>query len=134
MADESTKPADFGSERRRGLDRGPVAVKLASGSSVAETARECGVGETTIRGWLREAEFAAHVREIRAELLSITVGKLANASAAAVDTLAANLNAERPGDAIGAAKAIIDRHLKGAELLELDERVRALEGRLGDRT
>jgi len=65
----------------------------------------------------------------RAELVSRAVGSLADASAAAVTTLRALLEADSESVRLGACRAILDLGLRLREAEELERRIAALEER-----
>ena len=106
-------------------------IALAAGMPVAEAARSAGVSERT--AWRRLAEPAVQrqIRDLRTAMLDRAVGKLADATAAAVDTLVDNLEAEGEGVQVRAAVAILDQAVKLRESEELARRVFELEAALG---
>lgn len=95
-------------------------------------AKAAKVGETTIFRWLADPAFAAAYRQARGRLLEDTLANLQAASGDAVRTLRAVLDDEaaRPGEKVSAARAILEYSLKAREVLEVEERLRALEDRL----
>jgi hypothetical protein len=60
---------------------------LLSEKTVAEAAAKAGVGERTLRTWLKKAEFTAAYRAARQQVLGEVVGRVLNAATAAVETL-----------------------------------------------
>ena len=60
-----------------------VAMALASGRSLQETASDVGVGETTVKRWLRNPGVVQRARELRADLTSRAAGILADAMSVA---------------------------------------------------
>jgi hypothetical protein len=109
-----------------------IAALLAE-PSVEAAARSARVGVATLRRWLAQPEFRAAYRAARRELLEGAVGQLQKAAGSAVDALVGTLGAEKDGDKIRAATAILDRAMRGLELLELVERVEEIERRLESR-
>jgi hypothetical protein len=107
-----------------------VALALASGRSLREAAGECHTGETTIKRWLREPAFLRRVAELRRELTSRALGRLADAMAGpAADTLFELLGAKAEKVRLDAAKAFFELGQKLIELEDLKERLAALEDR-----
>jgi hypothetical protein len=105
-----------------------VAALLES-KSVSEAARRCGIGEKTGRRYLRSPAVQAAIREANRELLESLTRRLRQLGQEAAETLAA---AMRAGDAswsarIKAADSVLGHLLRVSELLDLEERVAALE-------
>jgi hypothetical protein len=100
--------------------------------TTAKAAKAAGVGETTIFRWLNDPAFSAAYRETRSRLLETTLTSLQAASGDAVDALRKVLKntKARPGEKVSAARAILEYSLKAREVLEVEERLRALEDRL----
>ena len=63
-------------------------ILLASGSTVRDAAQPCDIGETTVWRRLKDATFVAELNRLRAELWNSALGKLTEASGAAVNRLA----------------------------------------------
>lgn len=97
----------------------------------AQAAALIGCGVSTLRRWLADPAFQAAYRAARRAVVEQAVAQLQRASGEAVAALHRNLNAPRPGDQIKAALGILDRAARGVELIELAERLAALERRLG---
>ena len=109
---------------------------LAAGNSIRATADTIGVSERSIRRWLRQPEFAAALREAEKEVWNATVRKLRALGEKAVNTLGRVLEdpGATPSARIQAARAILDGIAKAealSRLQDLEDRVRALEERLG---
>src|SRR5262245_55543274 len=105
-----------------------IAVALASGATRAEAAKRANVGESTVFRRLRDAAFRARVQQLRGELVTQTVGRLAEAGAEAVTALA-NLIKHADGKLKARAASIVLAMLfRGRELVDVEERLRALEG------
>ena len=111
---------------RRDADQALVAA-LAAGATKQEAARLAGVGERTIYRRLEDPDFRRRVDQARSELVTQAVGRLADASAAAVTTLRALLGADSESVRLGACRAILDLGLKLRESEELERRIAALE-------
>jgi hypothetical protein len=95
--------------------------------TVEKAAAQAGVSYRTLKGWLAQADFQARYRAARAAVLERRVARLLHACGAAVAALERNLSAANPQAANRAALGIIDRSMRGVELLDLAERITALE-------
>ncbi len=111
---------------RRDADEALVAA-VAAGATKQEAAQLIGVGERTVYRRLDDPDFRRRVDQARAELVSRTVGKLADASTAAVTTLCALLEADSESIRLGAARAILELGLKLRASEEFERRLSALE-------
>ena len=74
--------------------------------------------------------FRAEVMKTRREMWTEAVGQLTAACTEAVDALRALLKDPVASARLGAAKTILEASHKGVELLELEQRLAAVEGRL----
>jgi DNA-binding transcriptional MerR regulator len=97
--------------------------------TLARAARTAGVSERTLRYWLRKPAFLRAYRQARRQVLEAAVGQLQRAAGRAVRTLVKALATEKASDRIRAALGILDRGLRGAELLDMEERLAELERR-----
>lgn len=124
MAEPPAKP-------RNASKAAQLALAVASGETVKLASERLGIAERTARGWSASEWFRAEVRELRNQLVSETVGKLTEASTAAVGVLAKEM---REGDSsaarISAARTILDKTVSLTEIHDLAERLRQLEERL----
>lgn len=101
-------------------------VALLTASSLTVAAKQAGVGERTLRRWLKDATFRTAYRETSQRFLQEATGRLRAAAGEAVDTLRHALRDERPANRIRAATVLLDVAVK-VEVNELAERVAALE-------
>jgi len=104
-----------------------LALAIASGKRIGKAAKLAGMSERTAHRRLANADFRVRVQEIRAEILSQTVGKLADLGSHATKTLRALLDANNDSVRLGAAKASIELAAKLHERLEIELRLVALE-------
>jgi hypothetical protein len=96
-----------------------AALLLASGRPLKETAAECGVGERSLRRWLREdRDFIRRVRECRSGIFAEAVGRLAVLGGKAADTLGRLLDDESAGVRLRAAATVIGALAGGFKVLE----------------
>ncbi len=100
---------------------------LVSCSTIGEAARTAGVGERTLWRWLQLPDFQTRYRAARRQVVETAIGRLQQATGAAVDTLQKLLKRSPPSVRLGAAKAILDQSVRAIELLDLAARVEVLE-------
>lgn len=103
-----------------------LAALLAT-PTVTAAAERSGLGERTIYRYLKDPEFKRRYSEERAHLLDQTVAGLQKLGIGAVGVLRRNFDAESPHVQIRAARAVLDLMFRGAELVEMEERLRRLE-------
>jgi len=102
-------------------------VALLSNVTIKDAAQEAGVGESTLRRWLKDSDFLLFYREQRSRFLEGAVAGLQSAVADAVEALARNLSCGDFAVEVRAAQAIIDRALKAEETYNAIARIEALE-------
>jgi hypothetical protein len=107
-----------------------VVAALAAGQSYDQVAAELGVSKRTLVRRMADPAFQVEVRQARTQLLTEAVGILAGEAAATARALV-GLRDGAKGDAtrLGACRVILDRLVAAQELMELESRVAALEGR-----
>ena len=103
-----------------------IAALLNQGTLVTAAAT-AGVSVRTLKRWLREPTFAAAYREARGEALVHAVGLMQGVAVEAVDRLRANLTCGNPSVEVSASRALLDLVLRAGELLDLTDRIYALE-------
>jgi hypothetical protein len=118
-----------GHGEKRGRKSSEVIAALLSEGTLAGAAAKVGVHVKTLTRWLADPAFARKYRAARRQVVEAAVGVLQAATAEAVATLRAALTSDRPGDRIKAALGIIDRSVRGVEIMDLLDRVEALEAR-----
>jgi hypothetical protein len=114
---------------RRNADEA-LALALATGQTLRAAAEATGVGERTATRRVAEPGFRRRVGELRAEMTSRALGRMADGMADAADVLRQLLNAESESVRLGAARSLLELGVKLRESVELEERLAALEGRL----
>jgi hypothetical protein len=105
-----------------------IAALLRHGS-LRRAAEAVQVDESTLRRWLKEPAFAAAYQEARWQVMHAAIARMQRAMYRAVRTLEKELRGATAADRIRAANALLDRGLRGAELLDLAERVEEVERR-----
>lgn len=106
-----------------------VAAALAAGQTVKAAAAAAGISHrTACRRWADPA-FRQRVTELRNEMVSRAVGKLADSMGDAADFLRVVIERaeERTSDRVRAAVAILQEAIKTRDATELEERLSALE-------
>ena len=114
-----------GQKRERLEDRALAA--LLSEPTIEAAAQRADVAESTLLRWLQEPAFKARYRAARRSIVESAVGRLQTVATKAVDTLERNLTCGTPAVEVGAARSILDQAIKAVELVDLAERVEALE-------
>jgi hypothetical protein len=97
--------------------------------TIDRAADKVGVSEKTLRNWLKVPEFLTAYRDARRQVVEESVALLQRLAAVGVTALHRNLTCGKPAVEVSAACAILDRSLRGVELLDLVERVEELERR-----
>ena len=103
----------------------PLAVLIASGSSIKGAADELGIPERTAYRYASLPEFRQCVSQLRSAALDSSVGKISDATTKAVDRLIELL--ADPQFGLQAAKAILSHVAPLSDLGELRQRIDALE-------
>ena len=123
-----------------------IAALLAE-PTLAAAATAAGIGEATLRRWLRLDAFRTAYRQARRELVESAVGRVQAATGQAVDSLLeVARHGKRDGDRVRAAVALLDHAFRGvreadalhgdpttpgdASPMGTDDVVRVLAGRL----
>ena len=108
-------------------------VALACGATVEQAAAKCGMSERTVYRRLERPEFKQQIQALKAEMVVRTAAALTAAATEAVRVLLDLMKASNTGPVwLGAAKAILEMGVKLREMAELEERIKALEERVGD--
>ncbi|HWB10417.1 MAG TPA: hypothetical protein VG826_14390 [Pirellulales bacterium] len=102
-------------------------LALAAGASVREAAERGGVGERTVYRRLADADFRRAVSEARGGLFDSARGRLAGLASRAVETLQRLMKSEKPAEALGAAKTVLELGPRLSEATEAEERISRLE-------
>ncbi len=100
---------------------------LLTEPTIAGAATKSGLGERTLRVWLKTPMFAAAFKDRCRAVLDATTSALSAATADAVQTLRRNLTCGNAAAEIRAAAAILDHAYKAAELLDVAKRLEELE-------
>ena len=115
---------------RTGADATLVA-SLAGGATTATCAQSAGVSERTVRRRLEDPDFMARVDSARAEMLRSATAQISAGATMAVSALIELLESSIPPSVrLGSAKAMLEYGIRLRAELEIDLRLRAIEGPL----
>jgi hypothetical protein len=103
---------------------------LLTHATIAEAATAIGVCERTLRGWLKESEFAAEYRAVRRQLVEHVQGRLQESASAATQVLRSLLGSDRDAVRLRAAEIILTNATRAVEQADMLERLEALEASL----
>ncbi len=105
---------------------------LACGATKENAARQAGVSLSTVKRRLDDPEFCRQLQALRADILHRAIAALTAASTEAVRTLLDLLKPSSPHAArLGAARSVLEIGMKARLLVELEERMTALEKQSG---
>jgi hypothetical protein len=117
--------AEKGSKRQR-QEETAISAPLTE-PTIEAVAATVGVNESTLRRWLAEPEFKAKYRTARRQVVESAVSRLQSVATKAVDALERSLSCGIPAVEVGPAKSVLDQVIKAVELMDLGERLEALE-------
>ena len=102
---------------------------LLSQPTILAAAESVGVGESTLRRWLKDGDFLTAYRAARREAVSQAIGHLQGACSVAVMALTdISQDVNCPASArVSAARTVLELALKGVELEDLAVRAEELE-------
>jgi HEAT repeat protein len=113
---------------RRNADE-VLALAVASGRTLREAADAAGVGERTATRRWADSTFRRRVGELRGDMVSTALGRMADGMAEAADVLRRLLVAESESVRLGAARSLLELGVKLRESTELEARLVELERR-----
>ncbi len=104
-------------------------LALLSNSSIRDAAKASHVSEATLYRYLREPEFLARFRSARRDVVEHAVSRLQSDASHMAGVLRKIADDEEaPASArVAAARTVIEQSIKAVELVDLAERVEALE-------
>jgi hypothetical protein len=110
-----------------------VLMALACGATVAQAAEQAKVSQRTVYRKLAMAQFSERLAGMREEMVQRTLSMLRAASLEAVKTLVGLLHTGTPASVRhSAGRSIVELGLRLREKVEFDDRLKALESKLGD--
>ncbi len=103
-------------------------ISLACGSTIDAAAAKAGLSKRTVNRRLEDPAFRQQLQEFRANMLERASAMLGAAAMEAVKTLLGLMERTIPHSTrLGAARAVIELGLKLRDLLEVEQRLSALE-------
>ncbi len=109
-------------------------LALACGATKEAAARKAGVSESTVYRRLNDPGFQRELNALRWEMVQRATGMLTAATMEAAKTLLNLQDASMPPAVrLGAARATLDFGLKMRQVVELEERLMAMEALLVER-
>lgn len=107
-------------------------AQLAGGATQEHAATAVGCSRRTVARKLQDPKFCGQLDEARRQLFEAAFGRIVAAGQAAAGTLISLLARETPSATrLGAARTLLEASCKFREQHEVEERLRALEERLG---
>jgi hypothetical protein len=113
-----------------------VDLKIASGSTLEQAAKSANVGTTTVKAWKEKCpEFVARVQEIRDEISKAVIDSLKDGMLKATNLFKEMVDkGETSHIRMKAAEALMVHGIAVTEMVNLKERIAALEERAGGGT
>jgi Helix-turn-helix domain len=103
-------------------------LAIASGETIAAAARKANVAERTLYRWRNDDDFCKEVNQARAEMFGRALGYMAEGTVSGALTLRQLcLKGKAETVRLGAARALIELGTKLREVVELEQRLSALE-------
>lgn len=100
---------------------------LLTSPNYAAAAKACGISKATVCRRMQDEQFKRAFRAARRDVVEATIGRLQQVSAEAVSTLRTALKCKAPNVRVSAARTILDFSLRAVELMDLEDRIAALE-------
>ncbi len=109
-------------------------LALACGATVESAARKASVSESTIYRRLKEPGFQRDLAKLQSEMVQRATAMLTASTLESAKTLLSLQDPSMPPAVrLGAARAVVDFGVKMRQLVELEERLAAMEALLKDR-
>ena len=126
---QDPEPADTENALKRNWERAIAA--LIETSSVHDAAVKCGLGENTLFRMLRDPEFSKLYREARRQIVIQTIDRLQHLTSEAANTMQDCMRCDNQAVRLRASQLIMQQALHGMEIVEMDQRLQAIEAGLG---
>jgi hypothetical protein len=110
--------------------REQAALALLAKGTIREAAEAAGVGERTLRGWLRQPNFLRLYRRLRRQAVEAALGRLQDMAGDAVKTLKDLLDCDHSPSRVRAADLVLGYSLRGVEVADLAEELEGLRQEL----
>jgi hypothetical protein len=114
-----------GRNKLEGKQEALIAALLTE-STHAAAAAKAGVSEATLHRWLHLFDFQNAYRQARRAVVEFAIGRLQQATVAAVEALQRNISCGHAPSEIRAALRILHHAVQGIELVDLAEQVEEL--------
>jgi hypothetical protein len=113
------------------VQRKAIAALLTSATQI-EAAQLTGIKARTLQRWLKEPAFAGELKKQEGEALAAVTRQLVVMASASLETIRQVLTDGQvaPGVRLRAAEAVLANLLKIRELVDLEDRVTTLEGKV----
>ena len=109
-------------------------LALACGATIESAARKTGVSESTIYRRFKDAGFQRELAKMQSEMVQRATAMLTASTMEAAKTLLSLQDPSMPPAVrLGAARAIVDFGVKMRQLVELEDRLGAMEALLKER-
>jgi hypothetical protein len=124
--DSTDKQTGLSDKQRRAI------AALLSEPTIRQAAESSKVSEATLYRWMADSQFAAALREARGRAFESMLNSLQAASGKAMETLNNVMDDEEASAAarVTAARTILEMSLRARDLIEVENRLRALELKL----
>jgi len=106
-------------------------VLTLQGQTIRDIAKTLNVSERTVYGWMQNEKFQKQLKEERNKIRDEALDKFKQFATRAVERLRDLLESPSDTIALRASTTILDFTLKARELEELEERLTALEKKIG---
>jgi hypothetical protein len=111
-----------------------LAMAIAAGASSTTAAQQLDLSRSTVKRRMGDADFRQLVGDLRREMLTSALGRMANNMTRAADTVAALLDVEQPQIRLRAARALLTLGLRLHDSVEASARMDAIEQALAQYT
>jgi len=128
-ADDRRRPQMTGHGEKIGRKSEAAIAALLTRSTIEDAARVAGIGEKTLRRWIKEPGFKKRYLQERRESVRQAVARLQQATGAAGTTILKLMtdSSVPPAVRLRAAECVFDIAVKGVEIEDIDTRVSELE-------
>jgi hypothetical protein len=116
-----------GSEQKLSSKQEKAIVALLANETLKDAAKQAGISEPTLWRYMQDAAFMSAYKTARRQAYEQGIGRLQSLMSDAVAALEKNLTCGKPEAENRAAQIIIEHSTKGIEIMELIERVDALD-------
>jgi hypothetical protein len=105
---------------------------LLTAPTLEDAAKTTGVSRATLLRWTQEPVFKAALRDARRQVIDATIAHLQGVTGEAVAALRKALTCNVPTVRVSAARALLEYGFRSWEMVDLEERLAAVEQRFAD--